>query len=426
MKKILLLGPEVTDFLNPMARKLLDRGYKVDLLENRKIPRNNDSISGSYSNIIDYKKFLEKRISAGKAIRYLFTIEFYKKLLATIFFNCLEGKCRILKSVRNTVTYKHNKEIFSPILDEYDIINFHSLTPGTLSFINYIINPHTKIILSFWGSDLFQVWGFESEGKNKSNKYYEQLTAMKRADLITVHSYEMERAVIAKYGPGMKNKIVRALFGIKDDIFNLIDDAKKSNSDNNFLSKYNIPENKIKVTVGYCGDPICNHLPTLDEIEKIDRATKEKLHLLVPMTYGNFTNEYVDTVIQKLNDSKVSYTIFDKFLSIDDLVKLRVTSDIMVMMNKSDALSASVSEEVYAGNILISAIWLPYSPLRLEKIFFFETDFGQLAETLIYVVNNYNDVKVKSAQNPERIKNLTASNKTLRKWINIFESLQQN
>ena len=66
----------------------------------------------------------------------------------------------------------------------------------------------------------------------------------------------------------------------------------------------------------------------------------------------------------------LSYSLFDKFLSLDELVKLRINSNVMIMMNNSDALSGSVSEALYAENLLISAIWLPYSPYRLEKIFF--------------------------------------------------------
>ncbi len=65
----------------------------------------------------------------------------------------------------------------------------------------------------------------------------------------------------------------------------------------------------------------------------------------------------------------------------------------MIMMNKSDALSQSVSEVLYADNLLISATWLPYSPYRLEKIYFYETDFAELSETVSYAVKNYEIIK---------------------------------
>jgi hypothetical protein len=314
------------------------------------------------------------------------------------------------------------KEIFSPILNKYDIIHIHSINVGTLSFVNYIY-PDKKIVLSYWGSDLYQIWGTDSGLTNQLKDYYQQLGPIKRANIITVFNYEMERVVMAKYGSELEKKIVRILFGIKDELFDLMDQLKKSSPDLNFLSKYAIPGNKIKITVGYCGDPICNHLLILDELEKFDQMTKDKIHLLVPMTYGNFTKEYMDDVIAKLNHSKISYTLFDKFLSLDELLKLRVTSDMMIMMNKSDALSASVCEALYADNLLISAGWLPYSPLRLHKIFFYETDFSQLGQTVFDAINNFDEVKVKLVNNPDRIKNLTASNKTLLQWIGIINSL---
>lgn len=422
MKKILLLGPEVTDFLNPLAKKLIEIGYTVDLLETRKIPRNNPEISKSYSSVLNYNEFADKRITAAKAIKYLFTIEFYKNLLKTVFLNYLEGNLRIIKSIRNSFAARHNEEIFSPVLNEYDLIHIHALSVGTLSFVNYI-NPGKKIILSYWGSDLFQIWGYDPVPTDKLKDHYLQSEPIKRADLITVMNYEMERVVIAKYGPEFEHKIVRILFGIEDKLFDLMDQFKENSPDTNFLSKYNIPENKIKITIGYCGDPICNHILILNELEKIEQITKAKIHLLVPMTYGNFTEEYMEEVTAKLNQSKISYTLFDKFLSLEELLKLRVSSNIMVQMSKSDALSASICEAIYADNLLISAVWLPYSPLRSKKIFFYETDFVQLGRTVTVAVNDFNEAKVKMVKNPERIKNLTASSKTVSQWIDIINSL---
>ncbi|HSW54541.1 MAG TPA: hypothetical protein VLH59_05570 [Ignavibacteriaceae bacterium] len=422
VKKILFLGPEVSDFLNPLAKKLQVMGFAVDLLENRKVPRSSETISESYSNVLNHNDLSGRRITIVKILKYLLTIEFYKTLIKILFFNCLEDKAQLLKSIRKTFADQHNKEIFSPTLNSYDIINFHSLSVGTLSIVNYI-SPRVKIILSYWGSDLFQIWGSEDDKCCYSDKYYLQLEALKRADIITVHSYEMERAVVAKFGQDVKDKIVRLLFGIKDELFDQMDHIKQNSPDLNFLKKYNIPENKIKITVGYCGDPICNHLPILEELNKFDAVTKLKIHLLVPMTYGYFTNEYMQQVILKLKESEISFTLFDKYLPLDELLKFRVTSDIMIMMNKSDALSASVCEAIYADNLLISAGWLPYSPLRLEKIFFYETDFSQLGETVKYALSNFDEVIAKLVNNPAGIKKLTSSNSTVQQWIDLLNSL---
>jgi len=423
LTKILLLGPEVSDFLNPLASQLKILGYTVDLLETRKLPRSNSGISESYSNVLNYNDLSGRRISIFKVLKYLLTIEFYKNFLKLFFLNCFGDKCQLLKSLRNSLAAQNTKEIFSPILNSYDIIHIHSLSVGTLSFVNYL-DADKKVILSYWGSDLFQIWGTDLITANDLKDHYQQVKPIKKADVITVFNYEMERAVIAKFGPDVKDKIVRLLFGIKDELFDQMDRIKQNSPDLNFLKKYNIPENKIKITVGYCGDPICNHLPVLDELDKFDAVTKQQIHLLVPMTYGNFTNENMRDVILRLNESKISFTLFDKFLTLDELLKLRVTSDIMIQMSKSDALSASVCEAVYADNLLISAGWLPYSPLRLEKIFFYETDFSRLGETVKYALSNFDEVKVKLANNTERIRKLTSSNSTVQQWIDIIKTLK--
>ena len=414
MKKILFLGPEVSDFINPLAGKLKELGYVVDLLENRKIPRNNPSISESYSHIINYNELADRKLIFIKALKYLFTSEFYKNFSKTISLNYLDGKCRIMNSLKNALKIQHSKEIFSPILNKYDIINFHSLYPETLSYIKYI-EPKKKVILSFWGSDLFQVFGLRW--------YYEQINALDRADLITVHSDDMKRVVMSKFGSELQSKIVPILFGLEDEVLDEIDKAKKIKPHNHFFQKYNIPENKINITIGYCGNTICNHLYIIDELLNIDPSIKEKIHLLVPMTYGYFTKEYLDAVKIKITESGISFTLFTDYLSPDELMQLRVTSDIMIMMNKSDALSASVCEAIYAENLLISAIWLPYSPLRAVKIFFNETDFSELREIVTYSVNNIIEIKPKLTDNPERIRRLVSFNNNFNKWTRIFESL---
>jgi len=415
MKKILFIGPEVTDFLNPLAKKLKDLGYTVGLLENRKIPRKSSIISESYSTVLDYTEISGKQIRISDIIKYLFKKELYDNWIKTIFINCLEGKCRIIKGFKNSLSNQNFKERFSTILNKYDIINFHSISPGTLSFIN-CINRDKKIILSFWGSDLYQTSGLKN--------YYEQLRVVNRADVIAVLNYEMEKVVLSKFGYKLKNKIVHTALGIGDEIFDLMDNYKKERPDLNFLKKYNIPENKIIITVGYCGNLVCNHLLILDELEKIAPKIKEKIHLLVPMTYGNYSAEYMNEVILSLNRIKISYTIFDKFLSLDEVAKLRVNSYIMIQMNKSDGFNTSIREALYADNILISAVWLPYSLLRLENIFFYETDFAKLVETVTFVLNNYEKIKNNLTDNSNKAKKLTVFSQNFQPWIRIFDSLK--
>ncbi len=413
MKKILFFGPEITDFLNPLAKKLNDIGHTVDLIENRKIPRNNNSITQSYSTVLNYHEIIGAKATVGDIIKYVLKWEFIHKYFKEIIIDCLEGQCRIIRSFKNYLNHRILNERFSPVFSQYDIINFHSLSIETLSFINYI-SKDTKIILSFWGSDLYQTSGL--------NNYYLQSATLKRADIITVFNYEMEMVVLSKFGFKLKSKIVHACLGIDDEIFDLMDRDKEERPNLNFLQKYNIPENKIKITVSYSGNPVCNHLLILHELGKIENKIKEKLHLLVPMTYGNFTKEYMKEVLIALDNAKISYTLFDKFLSLDELAKSKVNSDIMIQMNKSDGFSTSVREALYADNILISAVWLPYSILRLENKFFYETDFTKLSETVTFIIDNYEMIKQNLKGNSSKAKKITAFSQIFQPWINIFES----
>jgi len=415
MKKILLFGPEVTDFLNPLAYKLKQLGYTVDLIENRKIPRNNISITESYSTVLNFQEIVGKRITVFGIIRCLLKKGFIQNYLNEIFINCLERNCKIIKSFKNSLKHQLLKERFSPILNNYDIINFHSLSPSTLQFTDFI-KPDKKVIHSFWGSDLYQINGIKN--------YFGQINALKRADIITLHSFEMELTVLAKFGSVIKGKIVRALFGINDSVFDRLDKIKERGLDTDFLEKYLIPGNKIKVTICYCGNPVCNHIPIINELEKLNETIKEKIHLMVPMTYGNYSIDYLEEVKSLLHRSKITFTLFEKYLPYEDVLKMRVYSDIMIMMNKSDALSQSVSEFLYAENLLISAAWLPYSPFRLKEIFMYESDFPGLSEIVSNAVKNQQLLKNSLKENPQKVKKLTAFSNLWQQWPEMLENLK--
>jgi len=426
MKKILFVGPEVSDFQNPFAIKLKELGYSVDLLENRKQPRKNPEMTKCFSNILDYNEISEKRITPHKILRYLFTSELYKTFFKTVFFYHLSGKIKIIKSLRNSLSTQYRKENFSKVFKDYDVVSLHSLTPGTLFFTD-CVKPGSKIILSYWGSDLFQIWGENNPKVNRYKAHYIESSALKKADVVTVSGYEMERALIAKFGPKVsKNKIVRLLFGVEEKVFDSIDKYRPKEKSQDFRDRFNIPDNKIKITVGYCGNTICNHLPMMDSIIKLDPSIKEKVHLLVPMTYGDITEEYMEKVKLKLEESGVTYTLFDKYLSYEDLIKLRVSSDIFLIMNMSDALSQSVREALYAGNLMISAVWLPYSSLRYANIFFIESDFIKLTEKLSNAVLNFDELKLQIADNPVKTKQFTALSNVLPQWIKIFDKSTMN
>ncbi len=426
MKKILFVGPEVSDFQNPFALKLREAGYTVDLLENRKQPRNNPEMFKSFSNILNYNELSERRITPGKIIKYLFTYEFYKTFFKTVFFYHLSGKLRIIKSLKNSLSAQYRKENFSEVFQDYDIVSLHSLTPGTLFFAN-CVNPESKLILSYWGSDLFQIWGENNPKVNRYRTHYIESSALKKANIVTVSGYEMERALIAKFGAQItKNKIVRLLFGMDDKVFDWIDKYRVKEKSQDFRDRFNIPNHKIKITIGYCGNSICNHLPMLDSLSKLAPSIKDKVHLLVPMTYGEIPEHYMDRVKLKLEISGITYTLFDKYLPFEDLIKLRVSSDIFLIMNISDALSQSLREALYAGNLMISAVWLPYSSLRSSNIFFIESDFVNLAEKTSYAVTNFNELKLRLADNPAITKQLTSLSNVLPHWLNIFDSSNKN
>ena len=88
------------------------------------------------------------------------------------------------------------------------------------------------------------------------------------------------------------------------------------------------------------------------------------------MTYG-LTAEYLNQIIDHLKKTGLSYIILSDFLTKKEVAKLRLITDIAINISISDAYSASVQEQIYAENIVITGNWLPYDYLKECKYLFY-------------------------------------------------------
>ncbi|PWJ88098.1 glycosyltransferase involved in cell wall biosynthesis [Oceanotoga teriensis] len=301
-------------------------------------------------------------------------------------------------------------------IKDFDLVHINFLTPSY--FLYNCFFKHTKLIVTFWGSDLYRY-------PNSSKKIkFLQKKIINNADIITVVNKKMIPVFHETFG--FENKpIYETRFGLPID-FDQIDKINK-NEINDFKKKYHIPDKYYIITLGYSSDPRKNHEYMIDEIIKLSKK-RSNIFIFIPLTYGN---EKHKEKIKKLCDNTfkkydINYKVLEDYMTNEEIAKLRKANDIMINIQDTDAMSASMQESLYAGNIVINGSWLPYSEL-LEDGAYYETidklKKGTLSEKIQYIINNFDELKEKSKINKKIIHERSSWENNIKSWIEVYNKL---
>lgn len=295
-----------------------------------------------------------------------------------------------------------------------DIFHFHYLQYSYLRMI-YFFSPERYLICSFWGSDLLRT--------NDTLNHLVVRDALQRAQCITVQSVELREIVLAKFGRELKQKIAVVKFPLNDEVFKAIDRLQE-NELQQFKRSYSIPNNKIIVQIGNNASPFNNHLSIVHSLKEL--PVLNELFFVIPFNYGiEAANKetYRKKIKDALNENKMQFVFIDDYLNAESLACLRKTSQIMIHLPESDALSGASTEGMYAGTILITGSWLPYSPFQ-EAGLQYKTIHSvyDLAPALKEAVDSFEEWQSKCGINKSGIAESFSSEKIAKKWLALFSA----
>lgn len=398
--RILIIGREPSDFFNPICKELRRKKYEVDLLEYRAFNGLDNTYSKIYKN--EYK---------------LFNLNNYKKLdilfgfFSIYFIKCFLRSFSIKSSLRESLLFHR----FFPIFDQYDIINFHAIEEKSI-LLSSFVPKKIKLVFSFWGSDLLVY----KEGKAEKQK-----KALERASKITMQTPEMKAAYNHKFNSFNSNLIDYQLFGIESVFFDICKKLRSKNlSEIMIKERFKMPSEKIIITVSYCGKPVANQVPILKSINQLSSILKERIHLVIPLSYGS-TLEYKNQIESCINKQEYTYTFIESYLEFDELILYKYASDIYVHANATDAFSRSMLENIYTENICLIGDWLPYSLLKksgVNVVWF--NNFESLTLKLDYVIKNIGQIRTEINNNPQIIEGAFSERATVKKWVEMFKGLE--
>ena len=258
--------------------------------------------------------------------------------------------------------------VFSPLMFARQLDRFVSRThydvvhvQGVWSYVplSRKLKSHTdRLFISFWGNEhiLGKVWHSHIIFNSQLKQFIKTVDGItgSLARLKEMHSLFPD------------TNLYESRLGIAslDTIVALSESEPKENS----KVFWRMPTNKTSVLIGYSGKRLHNHL---DIINRLNRHVDlyDSIHLLAPMTRGA-TADYVGEVETALAESGFSFTLLkDRFLTNEEIARLRHATDIVFQFADNDAYSRSIIECICAGAVLIYGNWIKYTELLADDGF---------------------------------------------------------
>ncbi|HVW83833.1 MAG TPA: hypothetical protein VHB50_04105 [Bryobacteraceae bacterium] len=190
-----------------------------------------------------------------------------------------------------------------------------------------------------------------------------------------------------------------------------------------FRLEHNIPAERICVCVGNSASVGNQHLRVLAALARMSPEKLARLVVVVPMTYGA-TPAYLEQVRRAAQAHPATVVLLERFLTDAESAALRWSTDVLVHVPVSDQFSASMCESIYAGSVLITGAWLPYSRLRLAGIPYHELeDIACLPERLDEILDNIESERQKAIAAAPKMWDLMAWESVIPRWIRLYREI---
>lgn len=234
----------------------------------------------------------------------------------------------------------------------YDAINVQFVSLGSALLAAKLKSRGTRVLLSFWGSDLF-----------KRSRRFTRLLGLffGRDTFFSFDSADLLTEFRRVYGRRYDARCTVARLGLP--LLPLIDRAQATQTKADAKRRLGIDPDKTVIAVGYNARPYQQHEKVLSALAALPAETKRGVVILLQMTYCKDadTERYIAAVCRLAGAGGFAVRLLTEYLSDGEVVDVRLATDIYINAQVTDALSGSVCENLYCGNTLLNAAWLTYT-----------------------------------------------------------------
>jgi hypothetical protein len=310
-----------------------------------------------------------------------------------------------IPKIRVIVYLLFRNKIILSLAKNYEIIDIHYFS----TIYDHVLEKlnHMNVKISFWGSDAYRISEERKQNLNKITGY------SKIIRFNTVEMYEKMDSFFEQ-----KEKLGHQIFG--NSFFDSIREIKISKTD--AKRKLNIPTEKTSVFVGYNASKGQQHKLILNKLSELPSGIKSEIVLVLPLTYGG-NQIWKEEIIENAKNTGIEIKAFCEELTEKEVCLLRLSSDIVLNFQISDAFSGSLQEHFYTNSIMILGEWLPYKWLASKGLFFYAINENQIIELISKIIENFEQEKQKFESNKNIIYYISSWETVTELWANEYKQM---
>lgn len=416
MKKVLHLGARRSVIVTHLLHLLLKNNksnYSYGVFTAREFPRDNlESVSGVTRHFIPGTNTLVKQRGETSSS------EKKNKTLKSRLKQFIPTPCwRFIAKTKAQFLPIIYRKTWSRIFHQYDTLHLQGM----------FASPEMDFILKHWkGNLIVSVWGSDLLRINDVKLIAKQQKLLRKADLVTFSGLEMREILLAKFGRSLKPKLKETFFSISLEVIDVLNKNEKNNIRKQWLDSHGIAEQKKVICIGHNASEDNNHEKIIQALSELSDEHKQELFCVVPMTYGVSSLSYKSHIKKLITSAGLQGVVLEEFLSEQEVAELRLATDILLYAPESDAFSATVSQAIMAGSIVICGAWLPYGTRRMYGFNYLEfREFFELKEVVGNTLNCFSDIKQKMQKNKQLSLDFFECSRVSQKWLDVYDELFQ-
>jgi glycosyltransferase involved in cell wall biosynthesis len=178
----------------------------------------------------------------------------------------------------------------------------------------------------------------------------------------------------------------------------------------------------LLVVCGYNASANQQHETMIEALIKIKNEIPPEVRFIFPISSnaGLERKKHIENLLQQ---SGLRYSTITAYLSDQQLAELRYVTDIMVQLQRTDQLSGSMQESLFAGSHVITGSWLPYAIFDELDVKMIKIDrVEMLGDALLKIISKGAFPSEYAAQNASAIWQLSSWEKNINSWLSLYKA----
>ena len=264
-------------------------------------------------------------------------------------------------------------------LGPFDVDHNHSISQRDLALGEMVARKcGARWVATIWGSDFLRAPDVEKR---------RMAPLLSRCDYVHNVTDMIAEQVVQICGETIRPRLVLADFG--QESYALMDSMRQTMTKADCKKSYGMDPNSFVLCVGSSASAAQQQLKTLQVMKNMPEKVLKKITLVLQQTYCVDDPAYLQKTHEAAAALPCQTVIMTEFMNDEQCARLRLAADAYIHGIKTDALSSTMLDYLYAGTCVIAGSWLEYPPLdawgiRLHR---FDT-FDDLPALIMQAVNS--------------------------------------